>query len=168
MKDFKDMTVGEYRELPEEEQHKVEHKVSTELFFRLAKDRAVQAIDILEGLGINDYENGYSRTEIPLGIAWGCIKALKISLDEQARAEMQVHTERTDYGSQLAAHSSDITDTLYKCIEELIATQCEYFSVLSNRKAKRHLLNDEGETIPYTAEELMREKLMLQEYAQEK
>ena len=44
-----------------------------------------------------------------------------------------------------------------------------FWSALTQRKeSKAHLLNADAEAKPYTAEELMREKLMLQEYAQEK
>ena len=44
-----------------------------------------------------------------------------------------------------------------------------FWAALMQRKESRaHLLNADGEAKPYTAEELMREKLMLQEYAQEK
>jgi len=163
-----DMTMGELRELPLEERIKAEHEIAKSAFFKLTRQRSLQGIDILEGLNVNDYEGGNSRIEIPLGIALGCIKAMKMSMDNQARQEMQVSTERTAYGAELATASSDLLSALEAGMHELVGIQCEYFSVLYNRRLNRHLVNDAGDSTPFTDEELMRQQLMQQEIVEEK
>ena len=161
-----DLTMGELEQLPLEERQKKEHEIAQEVFFELVKERSIQAIDILTGLGTNDYEQGHSKIEIPLGIAWGCIHALKDVMEKQARTELQVQTERTEYGAKLANESSDLISAIHGGMAELIQSQCEYFSLLYNRRMNRHLLDSEGKTTPYTDEELLRQQLMASEAEQ--
>ena len=160
--------MGELRKLPLEERVKAEHEIAKEAFFTLVKERSVQGVDILEGLNTNDYSTGQSRLEIPLGIAYGCISAAKMALEAQARTELQVSSERTQYGVQLATDSSDLISALEEGMRELIDVQCNYFSVLYGRRMNRHLLNDEGQVTPFTDEELLRQQLLQQELAEEK
>lgn len=86
--DLKDISGAAFLEMDREEQLKVLTEVYRSLFFDDVKQWSVQTIDVLEAVGVNDYEEGHSRIEIVLGYLNACAAVMQQAFETQHRHEL--------------------------------------------------------------------------------
>ena len=158
----------DYLAMSEEEQLKVLTEVYRELFFRDVQGWTQYAFDVVEEAGINDYESGQARIEIPIAFVRSCAMMLKQCFTDQHRAELQCLSEDTEFACQLAEAIFDRADELSKIAEDVLTLQGYYHAALFHRKeSKANLLDAEGNTKPYSAEAIAREHLLAEQSEQE-
>ena len=166
--DLSQITGGEYQQMTEEEQRKVLTEVYRELFFRDVQDWTQYSFDVIEQAGINDYEAGHARIEIPIAFLRSTAMMLKQCFTDQHRAELQCLSEDTEFACQLAEAIFDRADELSKLAEDVLTLQGYYHAALKHRKESNcNLLDVEGNTRPYAAETIERERLMKEEVERE-
>jgi len=159
--DLKGITGEQDLALPEEEKLRVMTEIYRELFHQDVTDWSQAAVNVLEDLGINDEESYHSRLEIPLAFLRTCSVMLKYAFTEQNRQELQVLTEDTQFGADLSGAIYDDADAVVKIVEDIITHQTYYHAVLMHRKeSKTHLINEDGDTKPFTPEEIKRGELI--------
>ena len=159
--DLSQITAGEYQQMTEEEQLKVMTEVYRELFFRNLQDWSLHAIDVMEAQGINDYEEGHSRLEVPLAFLRVSATVLHQCFTEQHRRELQVMNEDSQFAASLTESIYDHLTEIQKLTEDMVTLQTYYSAALSHRKeSNANLLDAEGNTKPYSAELLERERLI--------
>lgn len=145
----------------EEEKLRVMTEVYRELFHKSVVDWSQEAVNVLGELGINDEDSYQSRLEIPLASLRTCSVMLKYAFTEKNRQELQALTEDTQFGAELSGNIYDSASSVVKLVDDIILHQTYYHAVLMNRKeSKTHLLNSEGDTKPFTAEEIKRGELI--------
>jgi len=166
--DLSQITGADYKAMPVEEQRRVLTEVYRELFFRDVQSWTQYAFDVVEDAGINDYETGHSRIEIPIAFVRSCSMMLKQAFMQQHRAELQCLSEDTEFACQLAEAIFDRADELSKIAEDVLTLQGYYHAALLHRKeSKANLLDAEGNTKPYSAEAIAREHLLAEQREQE-
>lgn len=166
--DLSQITGDDYKAMPVEEQRRVLTEVYRELFCRDVQGWSQYAFDVVEDAGINDYETGHSRIEIPIAFVRSCSMMLKQCFIEQHRAELQCLSADTEFACQLAEAIFDRADQLSKIAEDLTTLQGYYHAALLHRKeSKANLLDAEGNTSPYSAEAIAREQLLAEQREQE-
>ena len=140
------------------QQAKVLTEVYRTLFFEDVKGWALEGVNILDELGINDYASGHSRIELPLGIMTACIGLLHQCFTTQNRAELQCLSESTEFAAGLSTEIFDHINHLQAVMEQLVTLQTYYFAALKHRKeSNRHLINEEGDTRLFSEEELQQD-----------
>ena len=166
--DLSQITGKDYKEMSQEEQYKVLTEIYRELFFKDIQGWSQYAFDVVEEAGINDYESGRSRIEIPIAFVRSCSIMLKQCFMEQHRAELQCLSEDTEFPCKLAEAIFDRADELSKIAEDLTTLQGYYHAALLHRKeSKVNLLDAEGNTKPYPPEVVAREQLLEEEHEQQ-
>ena len=166
--DLSNITGSDYLEMSEEEQRRVMTEVYRNLFFREIQSWTQYSFDVVEEAGINDYESGHARIEIPIAFVRSCAMMLKQAFMEQHRSELQCLSADTEFACQLAEAIFDRADCLSKIAEELTTLQGYYHSALMHRKeSKANLLDAEGNTKPYSAEAIAREQLLAEQHEKE-
>ena len=157
--DLSKITGNDYLAMPEEEQLKVMTQVYRELFFQDVQGWSRYAFDVVEEAGINDYEAGQSRIEIPIAFVRSCAMMLKQCFMEQHRHELQCLSADTEFACQLAEAIFDRADELSKIAEDVVTLQGYYHAALLHRKEnKANLVDAEGNTCLYSAETIAREE----------
>ena len=166
--DLSQITAGEYQQMTEEEQLKVMTEVYRELFFRNIQDWSQHAIDVIEEQGINDYQEGHSNVEIPLAFLRVSATLLHQCFTEQHRRELQVMNADTEFAASLSESIYDHLTEIQRLTEDMVTLQTYYSAALSHRKeSKANLLDAEGNTKPYSAEMLERDRLIKLQAEQE-
>ena len=157
--DLNAITVTALLEAPREEQYRVLTQVYRELFFNDIKQWSTHAIDILEAIAANGYQEARLKIEVVLGYLHTCGLLLQQTFETQHRQELQCMTEDTQFGAQLAESIYDLSDQINKNISDLITVHTYYDALLKHRKENSvNLLNAEGDTKPYSDEELAKQK----------
>ena len=147
--------------MPVEEQRRVLTTVYRELFWQSIQDWSQHAIDVLEEQGINDYEQGHSNVEIPLSFMRVSALLLQQAFTEQHRRELQVMNEDTQFAASLSESIYDHLSQIQKLTEDVVTLQSYYTAALKHRKESNvNLLDAEGNTKPYAAETIERERLV--------
>lgn len=155
------ITGEQYLSMTDEEQLRVMTEIYRELYFKDIQSWSLYSVDVLEELGTNDYDSGHSRLEIPLGFLRSCSKILEQAFTNQSRHELQVMTEATEFGAELSNAIYDQAVEIGKLVEDMITYQTYYHATLQHRADHRvHLLNQDGDTQPYSAEEIKRIELI--------
>ena len=166
--DLSQITAGEYQQMTEEEQLKVMTEVYRELFFRNVQDWSQHAVNVIEEQGINDYEEGHSRVEIPLAFMRVGALLLQQCFTSQHRHELQVMNENTQFAASLTESIYDHLTEIQKLSEDVVTLQTYYYAALQHRKeSKANLLDAEGNTKPYPPEMAERERLLDMEREEE-
>ena len=166
--DLSQITARDYEQMTEQEQLKVMTEVYRELFFRSVQDWSQHAIDVIEEQGVNDYEEGHTRVEIPLAFMRVGALLLQQCFTDQNRHELQVMSEDTSFAAELSESIYDHLSEITKLIENVVTLQGYYHTALQHRKeSKAHLLDGEGNTKPYPPEMLERERLLQLEIEEE-
>ena len=156
--DLSQIKGSDYLAMDPAQQAKVLTEIYRTLFFEDVKGWSVYGIDLLEELGTNDYAEGHSRMEIPLGLMNTCIAVLHQCFVGQNRAELQCLSKDTEFTAGLSTQIYDTIDTIKALTDELINLQTYYFAGLKHRKeSNRHLINAEGDTVPFSKEELAKD-----------
>ena len=137
--DLNTITGAAFLEMPREEQYRVLTEVYRELFFNDIKQWSAHAIDVLEAIGINDYESNHARIEVVLGYLHTCGLLMQQTFETQHRQELQCMTEDTQFGAQLAESIYDLSDQINKNISDLITVHT-YYDALLTSTAKRTAL----------------------------
>ena len=154
--------------MPVEEQRRVLTTVYRELFWQGIQDWSQHAINVLEEQGINDYEQGHSNVEIPLAFMRVSALLLQQAFTEQHRRELQVMNEDTQFAASLSESIYDHLSQIQKLTEDVVTLQSYYTAALKHRKESNvNLLDAEGNTKPYAAETIERERLMKEEVERE-
>lgn len=152
--DLCQITVGDFASMSEQDQLKVYTEIYKKLFFDEVKEQSIQAVDVLERLGINDYDAGTARPEVALGFLRSGSQVLKQAFTDQHRVELQVMRGETQFGAALAEAIYDKASELCGQVEDLIYLQMFYAAVMQHRKNNIHMLDAVGSTAPYSAEEI--------------
>jgi hypothetical protein len=119
---------------------------------------------VFEQLGINDYENQRSNINLPLGFLRAGSMLLKQCFMEQCRHELQVMQEDTQYAARLTEEIYSSADKISNAVEDMILLQTYYSACLSHRReSNANLIDDDGTTVPYSEEVIMKEQLMRKE-----
>ena len=156
--DLSQIKGSDYLAMDPAEQAKVLTEIYRTVFFEDVKGWSVYGIDLLEELGVNDYAEGHARMELPLGLMNTCIAILHQCFVEQNRAELQCLSKDTEFTANLSTQIYDTIDTIKALTDELINLQTYYFAGLKHRKeSNRHLINAEGDTVPFSKEELAKD-----------
>lgn len=156
--DLSQIKGSDYLAMDPAQQAKVLTEVYRTLFFEDVKAWSLEGINILEELGINDYQSGHARTELPLGLMNACVAALHQCFTEQNRAELQCLSAGTEFAAGLSTEIFDHINHLQAVMEQLVTLQTYYFAALKHRKeSKRHLINEEGDTVLFSEEELTKD-----------
>ena len=135
----------EVSNLSREDLYKLVFSSSGEDFFQSVKGHACKFLQFADDNSlINNYETGTSRRDVILGYLYAITKVLEMSTSEQARVEMQVQTEDTQYGMRLADNANNICRQLMNLSAELIENECQYNSVLFGRRAGVHFTDNDG------------------------
>jgi len=166
--DLTQITGAAFLQMDREEQYRVLTEVYREQFFEDVKQSSVQAIDVLEAVGVNDYAQGHSRIEIVLGYLNACSAVMRQAFETQHRHELQCMDKDTQFGAQLAESMYDLSAEIRKQIDNLITVQTYYAAVLGHRRDNNvNLLDAEGNVSPYKPEVLERERLLQEEHEQQ-
>ena len=162
--DLSEITGAEYTAMSEAEQLKVLTEVYRQLCFDNITTVSLRAIDVLESMGINDYESGSSRIELPLGFLRTSAQLIKQCFVEQHRHELQVMSAETEFAAALSESIYDRAAQLQDLIEDLVTLQTYYSACLMHRKESNvHLIDEDGTTVPYSKESIERERLKAEE-----
>lgn len=153
--DLKQITSGQYLEMTEEEQLKVMTEIYRELFFRNVKDYGLEFINVAEDYGINDYVNGNARIEIAFGMLNAAIGMLYQTFTNQNRAELQSLSEGTEFAARISTELFDLINQMQEDTHTAIGLQTWYHAALAHRReSKRHLVDADGTTVPFTEHEI--------------
>ena len=145
--------------MDEETQNRVLTEVYRELFFRDTKEWGLEMINVMEQYGINDYARGNSRIEIALGMLNASITCLLQAFTNQNRQELQCFSEDTQFAADLSTTIYDLINNIHQDTGDLIALQTMYSAALAHRReGKRHLLDADGLTKPFSEEQLELER----------
>ena len=94
-----------------------------------------------------------------LGYLHTCGLLMQQTFETQHRQELQCMTEDTQFGAQLAESIYDLSDYINKKISDLITIHTYYDALLKHRKENSvNRLNAEGDTKPFSDEELAKQK----------
>ena len=144
--------------LSDEEKSKVLYQMVSNDTAERVRDWSVWMIDFLEREQlVNNYETRTSTRTPALGMMYCISTILSVSAASQARIEMQTMNEGSQYGSLIAEHISDSAKAIKDEVETLVALHGAYESVLYGRRNQRHYLDDEGNNVPFTREELVKD-----------
>ena len=155
VENWREMKGTEFLELNEVDQNRVLTEVYKELFFDQTKKWSIEMIDVMEDYGINNYGTGNSRIEIALGMLNASITCLLQAFVNQNRQELQCFSEDTSFAANLSTNIYDLIDQIHQDVGSLITLQTMYSAALAHRReGKRHLLDPEGLTKPYSEEQL--------------
>ena len=153
--DLSQIKGSDYLAMPPAEQAKVLTEIYRTVFFEDVKVWSVEGINILEELGINDYQSGHARIELPLGLMTACVATLHQCFTEQNRAELQCLNAGSEFAAGLSTEIFDHISHLQAVMEQLVNLQTYYFAALKHRKeSNRHLINEDGETELFSEEEI--------------
>lgn len=156
--DLSQIKGSDFLEMNPAEQAKVLTEIYRELFFRDIKEWSLYGLDLMEELGVNDYQAGHSRIEIPLGLMNTCIALLHQCFIGQNRAELQCLSKETEFTASLSTQIFDTVNAIKALTDELINLQTFYHAGLQHRKeSNRHLVNAEGDTVEFSKEELAKD-----------
>ena len=138
-------------ELSKEEKDKVLWNVIVEDQYDRITTWALWTLDFLEKEGlVNNYETGTSDRKPALGMLKALAKLTSQSAATMARQELQVLSEETQFGSEIAQKISDATAEMDLIAEEIASYHCQYEAILSGRRRNIHYVDDEGSSKPYT------------------
>ena len=166
--DLSQITGTDYLEMSVEEQRRVLTEVYREVHFNDVQAWSQYAFDVIEEAGINDYENGHSRIEIPIAFLRSTAMMLKQCFMEQHRSELQCLSEDTEFACQLAEAIFDRANELSRLAEDVVTLQGYYHAALQHRKeSNANLLDAEGNTRPYSPEVIAKEQLLAEQREQE-
>ena len=156
--DLSQIKGSDFLEMEPAEQATVLTEIYRTVFFEDVKAWSLEGINILEELGINDYQSGHARTELPLGLMNACVAALHQCFTEQNRAELQCLSAGTEFAAGLSTEIFDHINHLQAVMEQLVTLQTYYFAALKHRKeSNRHLINVDGETELFSEEEIAKD-----------
>lgn len=166
--DLSQITGEQYRQMTKAEQLKVMTEVYRELFFRDVQDWTQYSFDVIEQAGINNYDEGHARIEIPIAFLRSTAMMLKQCFMQQHRSELQCLSEDTEFACQLAEAIFDRANELSKLAEDVLTLQGYYHAALMHRKeSNANLLDAEGNTAAYSAEVIAKEQLLAEQREQE-
>ena len=155
VENWKEMKGYQFLELDEETQNRVITEVYKELFFEDTKKWSIGMVNVMEEYGINNYGTGNNRIEIALGMLNASITCLLQAFVNQNRRELQCYSEDTSFAANLSTNIYDLIDQIHQDVGSLITLQTMYSAALKHRReGKRHLLDPEGLTKPFTEEQL--------------
>ena len=158
----------DYLAMTAEEQLKVLTQIYRELFFRDVQGWTQYSFDVIEDAGINDYDKGHARIEIPIAFLRSTATMLKQCFMEQHRSELQCLSKDTEFACQLAEAIFDRADELSKLAEDVVTLQSYYHSALMHRKeSNANLLDAEGNAKFYPPEVIAREQLLAEQREEE-
>ncbi len=150
------MTTAEFKTLPEDKQRAYEYGVVKGLFIRKAKEEAAIAIDYVDNLGIaNDETHRRGNRERLLGWMMCLATCYEMGSASQARSELQVVSEQTKFGADLANQIHSLALDIKGKVDDILHFEAAYCAVLHARKHfNTHYLNDDGENIGFSDREL--------------
>jgi len=154
LKDVQGVTIGDVAEaiakLSDEDKSLAIYETVRTDNFDDVKGWSVHWLDYLEANNlVNDYRKGHSRLEPVLGMMLISTQLLKGAFETQARVEMQVQDEDTQFGMKIAEAIADRAITLQEMTNEMINLTTHYQSVLAGRRLGMHYQDDMGSTVPY-------------------
>jgi hypothetical protein len=142
--------------LSDEEKSKVLYEMVSNDTAERVRDWSVWMIDFLEREQlVNNYETRTSTRTPILGMMYCISSILTESAANQSRVEMQTMNEGSQYGSIIAEHISDSAAAIKGEIETLVALHAAYEGVLYGRRNQRHYIDNEGNNVSFSREELV-------------
>ncbi len=150
------MTTAEFKALSEDKQREYEYGVVKGLFIRKAREEAAIAIDYVDHLGIaNDELHRKGNRERLLGWMMCLSCCYEMGSATQARSELQVVSEQTKFGADLANQIHSLALDIKGKMDDILHLEAAYCAVLHARKHyNTHYLNDDGESVGYSEKEL--------------
>lgn len=154
LKDVQGATIGDVAEaiakLSDEDKSLAIYETVRTDNFADVKGWSVHWLDYLEANGlVNDYREGHSRLEPVLGMMLISTQLLKQAFETQARVEMQVQDQYTQFGMRIAEAIADRAITMQEMASEMINLTTHYQSVLAGRRLGMHYQDEMGSYIPY-------------------
>ena len=150
--------------LPEALKMQVVYEMSSTESFDDIKYWSIWFIDFLDQNNlINDYAKGTSNRAPLLGFLLAGAKLLEQSSEDMARHELQAQTKDSQWGVELSTRINDYSASIFTAVDQLTTLNCNYESVLKGRQMDYHFTDADGNGHPYTAEELLKRKLMQSE-----
>ncbi len=154
LKDIDGVTIGDVAEaiakLSDEEKAATIYDTVRGENFEEIRGWSVHWLDYLEANNlVNDYQRGYSRLEPVLGMMLISTQLLKQAFETQARIEMQVQDENTQFGMRIADAIADRAISIQETTDELINLTTHYQSVLKGRGLGLHYQDDYGAAVAY-------------------
>lgn len=140
------------------------YALRTDEFFEDVKRESLHFIDWIDNNNIiNDYARGCSRREPLIGMLRALAGMFAQSADVQARQEMQVMDQHTQYGMELAEDCATLGGQLVELVDQIITYSMHYQAVMTGRSMDVNYTDSEGAHVPYTPEQIAREQLMHQQ-----
>ena len=135
--------------IPQEKKMQYVYELSTEEMFDAIKLKSLEFIDYYEETScVNDLERGVGKQESLVGVILVATKMLQQQAEGQARQEMQVLSEETQFGMQLSNSISDYAAAIHSAADQLATVTSHYSAVLNGRRMGWHFTDAEGNGIP--------------------
>lgn len=145
--------------LSNEERNKVLWDLIVEDQWDRIREWSLWCIDFMDSQGlVNNHETQTSDRKPALGMLVALTKMMAMSADSMARVELQVMSEGSEFGSQVAQEISDVANNLVTDAEALATLHCAYEAVLAGRRRNVHYIDTEGKTEPFTQEEVEKQE----------
>ena len=159
VKDWGKITGAEFLAMNEVEQARVLTHIYRELFFNSVKDYGCEFINVAEDYGINNYATGSSRIEIAFGMLNAAVGMLHQAFTNQNRVELQCLSKETEFAAAVSTELYDCINQMQQDMQTVVELQTWYHAALSHRReGKRHLVDGEGTTEPFTEQEIERDR----------
>lgn len=131
---------------------KVAYGLAVESNYRKGLAFASEFVMWLDGNGLaNDMQSKSGRVDDLISILLATSKLIEAAMAEQARTELQVATEESQFGAELANEMHTFAMQVEKLAEDLTVDIAHYSAVLEGRRNNIHYTSDEGNNTPVAA-----------------